>query len=341
MPCLSLFLHRALTFPFLGAYSSVVTARITTGLTILLSLERLVAVYFPMKARVMCSRTVTITGIALIYSVTMAVFVPYMLKYRADWYPTLDNCTMRVRLVLTDLGKHPTFFPVYGTVLNTLFRFLPLAVLLVVNVLIAVAIRRTWRLRQTISSMPSAYRCRRAAGAVTSADGSLVGSGGGDIRESGEHTRQSGRHSSWCEQNRITLMLLAVSLVCLVCIMPGAVHSIMAQAWAPHYSRRGEQSNLYDIIRNLSYCLETVNSSVNFIIYIAFSAKFKATYKNMFCCRDIAGGAPSRGSARSVIQFPNRAKHNGFPEDRRRPGSELNTTSSSSRESHPLRQWPR
>ncbi|RUS70154.1 hypothetical protein EGW08_022086, partial [Elysia chlorotica] len=254
---------RALTFPFLGAYSSVVTARITTGLTILLSLERLVAVYFPIRARAMCSRSSTLAAIIGIYTVTGLMFLPYMLKYRAERRATLNNETVYF-VARTSLGKDPRFFPVYGTVLNTLFRFVPLALLTLVNALIAAAIRRTWRLRQTISSTSGSYR-----------------------------------------QRRITLMLLAVSLVSLVCILPGAIHSIMAQAWAPDYSPRGAQSNLFVIMSTLSYWLETINSSVNFIIYMAFCSKFKTTYHKMFCCGKSETGG-SHGSAHSVVHFSNR-----------------------------------
>ena len=310
------------------------------------------AVYFPMKARVMCSRTVTLAGILLIYLVTGLMFAPFMLKYRADRRTNLDNGTVYV-VVRTSLGNDPRFFPVYGPILNTLFRFLPLALLMLVNVLIAVAIRRTWRLRQTISSSSSSYRIRGGGGAgasaaaVTNVNGSGGGGGGGGRgsdsgRGSVEYTRHTLRNSSY-EQRRITLMLLAVSLVSLVCIMPGAIHSIMMHAWEPAYSKLGAQSNLYVIMGNVSYWLETVNSSVNFIIYMAFSAKFKTTYQRMFCCRGEDSGY--RGSARSVVHFTNRAPHKSVLGERRRAGTWLGSSSSSNgecnRERYPLRQWPR
>ncbi|GFR85364.1 FMRFamide receptor-like [Elysia marginata] len=340
---------RAITFPFLGAYSSVVTARITTGLTVMLSLERLVAVYFPMRARAMCNRTVTVAGIVLVYAVTILMFIPYMLKYRTERRTTFDNRT-EYEVVRTALGKDPKFFPVYGTILNTLFRFLPLALLTVVNVLIALAIRRTWQLRQRISSTSGSYRVR-------SSGASAVGSGGGG-RETGNgsvggrgttgYTRHNLRNSSY-EQRRITVMLLVVSLVSLVCILPGAVHSIMSQAWAPDYSPRGVQNNLFIIMSTLTYFLETVNSSVNFIIYMAFSAKFKSTYRAMFCCgKDECGaaGVGSHGSGHSAVHLTNH-RHCGTsgscsgPLHWNRARAGLGSSSSSNRESYPLREHPR
>jgi hypothetical protein len=43
-------------FPYVGIYSSLVTARITSLLTTLLSIERFVAVRFPMKAKFICNK---------------------------------------------------------------------------------------------------------------------------------------------------------------------------------------------------------------------------------------------------------------------------------------------
>ena len=39
------------SYPVLGAYSSIVCARITTWLTTMLGVERCIAVYFPIKAK--------------------------------------------------------------------------------------------------------------------------------------------------------------------------------------------------------------------------------------------------------------------------------------------------
>ncbi|CAL1530430.1 unnamed protein product, partial [Lymnaea stagnalis] len=232
---------RAVTFPVLGSYGSVVTARITTCLTTMLSVERLVAVYFPMKAKVMCGRVMTTTCIILIYLVTAIVFIPMALKYNG-YYKTVNNQTVYT-MGTSELGRNTVFYLVYGNVLNVVFRLIPILVLILVNILIACAIRRTWSFRRSMSNGGSASY----------------------------------------EQNRITLMLLMVSLVFLICILPGAIHSIVNQIYK-QYSRFGSQSNIYDVFGNITYFLETVNSSVNFVIYMAFSTKFCRTYKQIFCC---------------------------------------------------------
>jgi hypothetical protein len=41
------------------------------------------------------------------------------------------------------LGKSPTIMKTYGMVANVIFRFIPLVILIIVNVAITIAIRRT------------------------------------------------------------------------------------------------------------------------------------------------------------------------------------------------------
>uniref|UniRef100_A0A2C9LE19 G-protein coupled receptors family 1 profile domain-containing protein n=1 Tax=Biomphalaria glabrata TaxID=6526 RepID=A0A2C9LE19_BIOGL len=189
------------------------------------------------------------------------VFIPMALKYYG-FCKTINNQTI-YGMGLTELGHNTVFYLVYGNVLNVLFRLIPILVLILVNILIACAIHKTWSIRRSMSNGSSATY----------------------------------------EQNRITLMLLMVSLVFLVCILPGAIHSIVNQMYK-QYSRQGSQSNIYDVMGSVTYFLETVNSSVNFVIYMAFSTKFCRTYKQIFCCS--GRRSINRNSARSVIRFSSR-----------------------------------
>jgi hypothetical protein len=77
-------------------------------------------------------------------------------------------------------------------------------------------------------------------------------------------------------------MLLAVTGVFLVCTLPGAINTIVSRL-LPEYSRMGKQSNLYLTVSQVTYFLETFNSSVNFVIYMLFSRRFCHTYQEIFC----------------------------------------------------------
>lgn len=373
---------RTRTFPVMGPYTSVVTARITTGLTTVLSIERLVAVYFPMKAKVMCSRFTTGLCIAFIFIVTTLAFVPKAIKYhavlvRADADAALphnisnishatssggdiedvnpngiasstttatyqigslldsdnndlgynhyqlgqidnspnDNRTqlekmlilnrsptsggVRLRMELTELGRDKHFFLVYGNILNVLFRLMPIVILILVNTLIAHTINKTWSFRRSASVSVSNCAQNGSVG-----DNRNINRGRGRCI----HNNNMGNDSH--EQLRITIMLLVVSLVFLLCILPGAIHSIMSQIYT-QYSRFGSQSNINAIFGNVTYFLETFNSSINFVIYMAYSSKFNRTYRQIFGCShqqrlSTTGTSKEAGgpSSRSIMRFP-------------------------------------
>ncbi|XP_041366160.1 probable G-protein coupled receptor B0563.6 [Gigantopelta aegis] len=260
---------RVLTYPVLGAYGSVVTARITSWLTSMLSVDRFIAVYCPMKAKTICSKRLTCVAIFVIYTITAVTFIPLALKYTTYKQATINNQTYGIlKLTKTALGRDKQFLTIYGIFLNIFFRFLPCIVLIILNILIMTAIRKTWNLRRIMSKSSSS----------------------------------SGRQY---EQNRITVMLLIVTFVFVLCILPGAINITCSQIWQ-EYSRLGRNRNLYLCISNVTYFLETVNSSINFIIYMAFSAKFCKTYKEIFCC--VPASQLHRTSTREVIRFSRRPR---------------------------------
>ncbi|KAK6190514.1 hypothetical protein SNE40_002369 [Patella caerulea] len=249
---------RRTTYPYIGAYGSIVTGRITTWLTTLLSFERFIAVRFPMRVRFLCRKQNTCIAIAVVYIVTLVAFVPFPLKYRIQYQP---NSSL-VILNRTALGYNLKFCAIYGTLLNILFRFLPILLLILLNIAIILAIKKTWNMRRLIS--------------------------------------KNSNHCTTYEQNRITMMLLTVSMVFLVCILPGALNSLATKV-KPGYSIFGKQRNLYLSISCVTYFLETVNSAVNFIIYMAFSKKFYTTYKETFCCR--TGSRVHKSSSKEIIRY--------------------------------------
>lgn len=246
---------RARVYPIVGAYGSVVAGRITSCLTTLLCAERFVAVFFPMKAKTICSKRNTGISIAGIYLITLLVFIPFCRKYEAVENYVNENFTF-ISMNKTSFYKNNLkFYQVYGTTLNIIFRFAPLLVIPFLNALMIRIVHRTWKQRTRMSA------------------------DNGHIRVSS----RNGKHGSYTDQSRITIMLLTVSFVFLVCILPGAVNSLVTH-FVGTYNRLGKLRNLYMVISTVTYLLETINSSVNFIIYMAFSRKFRLLYKETFCC---------------------------------------------------------
>ena len=248
---------RAHIFPFIGAYTSIVMARITSGLTTLLCVERFIAVYFPMQAHMTCTKRNTVIAILLIFVTTFLVFLPFALKWTPATQVTPMNTTI-TRSNLTDFYfNNIPFFTIYGTLLNVIYRFVPLLIIPILNVLMIRAVHRTWKLRRKMSATTN-NMSRRFSGRTAS-------------------------YANTDEENHITIMLLTVSFVFFILILPGALNSIATHVWKD-YSRKGRQRQLYKTLFSITYLFETINSSVNFIIYMACSKTFRSLYKKKFCC---------------------------------------------------------
>ena len=226
-------------FPVFGLYTSLVTARVTSLLTTLLSIERFVAVNFPMKAKLICNKTITLFSIIFIYGITIVLFLPFPFKYNVV-YKVRNNETF------VGLQRNPnlsdSFCNAYGLAMNILFRFSPIIIILVFNIKIMTAIKKTHKSRESIRS------------------------------------RNDGQSK---EQGRITIMLLVVSFTFVLGILPGAVNSLLQMAW-PGYSRVGKSRNFQQSFSYITFLLEAINSALNFLIYMALSARFRAKYKEIF-----------------------------------------------------------
>ncbi|KAK3102237.1 hypothetical protein FSP39_009823 [Pinctada imbricata] len=240
--------YRAIFYPIFGAYGSPATGRITSWLTLLLGVERFIAVKYPIKARVMCNKFSTIVVIVAIYVTTLLLFLPYAMKYRVVYGSTNESGVVKVTASIqrTELGMDNRFFGIYGTIMNILFRFLPVIVLVIVNSVIIYTTRDTWKLRRQMNS---------------SVRGSAAAS----------------------DQTHFTVMLVTVCIVFIICLVPGAVHSLISHIWKD-YNRFGKARNLFQLVSRITFFCETINSSVNFVIYMVMSQKFKRTYKDIFTC---------------------------------------------------------
>lgn len=233
---------RSNLFPYLGMYTSLVTARITSLITTLISIERFVAVHFPMRAKLICSKKSTFIAISIIYIFTIVAFIPFIFKYNVV-HTNKDNTSYAIIARNPDIsGK---FCRTYGIIMNSIFRFLPVLLILLLNISIMLAVKRTARKRESLRS------------------------------------DKKPTHNQEQEQRKVTTMLLVVSFTFLICILPGAINSLLQTTWKG-YSRLGRSKNFQQFLSYITFFLEVLNSAINFIIYMAMSAKFLNVFKEVF-----------------------------------------------------------
>ncbi|XP_061169757.1 probable G-protein coupled receptor B0563.6 [Saccostrea echinata] len=234
-------------YPWFGAYASLVAARISSCLILLLTIERFIAVCFPIRAKLICNTRCTLACLIAICLVTSIVFLPYAFKYKIvyDQKNATQTTLTGMHLTLSKLGKNKAFFEVYGIILNIVYRFIPIILVLVLNCRIIIITRKTCSTRKLMGTL----------------DAKIYSN----------------------EQTRITLMLVTISLLFVLCTLPGAMQSILSH-YADGYTMTGQYRYAFQCFSYVAYFLETLNCSLNFFIYMVMSKKFHRTYKEIFCC---------------------------------------------------------
>ncbi|XP_064605729.1 somatostatin receptor type 4-like [Liolophura sinensis] len=218
-------------------YLNLVFSRVSTLLTILITLNRFIAVVFPLKAKSWCTRHRMLWAVAGIYVSCILVILPTSLYYEvAEVYDSNLNATKpylaRSALYIANHG----FMLAYSrSFLTITFRYIPAVVILVLNTTIVVTIKRTSELRLKMS------------------------------------------------EGRVTRMLLVISLIFLVCLIPGCA-ILLGSTLNVHFQFMNTYHNLFMMLSGIALLCEVVNSSVNFIVYMALSKTFSATYRKLFCC---------------------------------------------------------
>ncbi|XP_063399503.1 probable G-protein coupled receptor B0563.6 [Mytilus trossulus] len=250
-------------FPTYGIYFTLVTARITSLMTTLLSVERFVAVHFPMKAKFICNKKTTLVAIIVIYLITIVLFLPFPFKYNIV-YRVKNNISYT--LVVRNRSLSDNFCALYGLAMNIIFRFTPIILILLLNFKIMNIVWKTRRIRESIS-----------------------------LQNEGQSQ----------EQRKITIMLLVVTFTFIICILPGAINSLLQLAWKG-YSRLGKSRNFQQLLSYITFLLEATNSALNFVIYMALSARFYAKYKEIFFSakdfiRQVSVNSFSRGKSSFAI----------------------------------------
>ncbi|KAK3775403.1 hypothetical protein RRG08_013248, partial [Elysia crispata] len=88
---------------------------------------------------------------------------------------------------------------------------------------------------------------------------------------------------------KIIKLVVIISSVFIGSYFPSTVVFLAATAM-PDFSPTGEYRNLFFVACSFTYNLEAINSSVNILIYLNMSSKYKSTFDAMFCKGDNSPG---------------------------------------------------
>jgi hypothetical protein len=234
---------RVSIFVMVGVYN--VFADCSVCITMLIAVERCVCVLLPLKVKALMS-----TRNAVLYALVVVVCVPanllFCFKYRVVTYPDpLTNAT-RYAAALTTLSLRYPFITKMHDYVNVLVPFTSFTVVIASTILISVRMRRVLSWRQTSANVSSST--------VTS---------------------QKERREA-----AVTRMLTTLCVLFTACLVPYVVSALLRLA-VPDYNPEGRYSNTLLATTGLMHVFFSSNASINFVVYVTRSSKFKATLARM------------------------------------------------------------
>jgi len=237
----------------------------TVWITLTFTVERYIGVCHPMKGRRWCTperaRFITIAVCAAAYIITFPEFFEFHVVESIDTKTNQTQYTSR----MTDFGMAIPYQWGYVYMNQALFTFLPLFFLIIFNILLVRAVMHASRRRKDMVKYTTA--------------------GGTENRQEKQNR----------EQQKITVMLISVVIVFLVCQLPQAVMNLYVTYLQVSNHKRRSTWLQVTIASNVFNLLVQLNSSANFILYSAFSNRFRRVFKQLFC-RCLADNTPNRYS---------------------------------------------
>ncbi|XP_046333305.2 probable G-protein coupled receptor B0563.6 [Haliotis rufescens] len=220
--------------------------RITSALTMLIAIERFIAVYFPLKAQFLLTPTRVKFAVVFLYVTLCAAFAPLLNLYKITYVFSKRQQRIIPYIRVTQFYiDNADFFDVYlDQFLNIMFRYIPIVLVCVFTVLVVLRIKRS-----------SVWRRKTSQNADKTKD-----------------------------EDRVTNMLVLVSCLYISCLMPGTI-TVTLRFFIQGFNFVGRYSNLFNLMGGFILLLECCNSSANFMVYMAMSKKFSSTYKRVFLCR--------------------------------------------------------
>ena len=238
---------------------------ISVWLVIAMSVDRLIVVFFPFKARQWCNsrRTkMTIAGIFIFFSCLFIYLLIFTVRSDADTY-----------VVYAVFGNEQVNFYHYGIqpwVDVTFYLCLPFMILTVTNSLVTVQI--------TALSKRALRKFDTCAGPeMQGGNGAISGSGSG----SGSAASKVGIPRA---EIQMTIMANVVCLTFLILTLPLTLTTLMVSGIFTELSP--EPAIYWSVSHGICGVLPFVNSAINFILYCMTGMKFRRELQQMFtgCC---------------------------------------------------------
>ncbi|XP_066990671.1 thyrotropin-releasing hormone receptor-like [Macrobrachium rosenbergii] len=217
-------------------------------LTVTFTIERYIAVCHPIKGKVFCteSRAKRVIVAVFVLCFTLTASTPHEWVVRE----VIDPSTQRKTLSLgySVLGSHTTYKKVFYWFTAVIFILLPLVLLAVFNSFLIHVVKQSRAQRRKMTNQ-----------------------------------RVERDNHSQSQENKITVMLIAVVLLALFCQLPVAAMLLYQSFYESEPNSIA--SNIELGLGNIFNLLSAINAACNFVLYCAMSDKYRRTFLCTFCSR--------------------------------------------------------
>ena len=234
---------------FIVLYPCVYFFRLAdTWLTVMLTIDRYIAVCHPLQAQRLCTLRRTYINIAIIALTTLAFSLPRFFEYELSNSEEHLAGSRHTVLILSQ-----TYTLLYRISLFFLAMYLcPMVLLIVLNIRLLCTLRRAYRHRHSM------------------------------ISRSSMHSGKSNNPSTSTASRGITIIVVTVVISCVICNV-GATTAHLLWAVGECYRPLRQYLEIYRrFVANISNVLITFNCAINFVIYCMFSQKFRDGLKQTF-----------------------------------------------------------
>ncbi|KAK6192587.1 hypothetical protein SNE40_004031 [Patella caerulea] len=224
-----------------------ITSRISSLLSLVICCERCIAVFKPMKVKLWVTPKRMIFSVAAVTVIVIGlVAINFCFSTVSFYYDTTKNRTMARITYLPFYLNNQQFFSIYNNIfLAIILRIFPTSLILILSVAI-------------ITQM---YRRKRWLKGVTHAT-------------QNEYTEN--------DTQAMTKMLMIIVSIFIVCLLPGSI-SIIISMIDRRFTARGEFRYELRAVSSISSLFTVLNSSANFVVYIAMNKKFSDILVQMLC----------------------------------------------------------
>ena len=244
---------------FLGTVAQQYSNWILVAMTV----ERFVAIWFPFKVKKICTKR----NVALANIVMIVVFIC------ANWHFLLTFEEVADPLLVWDCRPKPNFAyfinVVWYWIDGTLYAFLPIILIVVLNGLIVYAVKRATNTRIDLTNNTKKARDKAA------------------------------------QQRQMTIMLLTISMVFIVLVLPNCIFFIVKEYWTWKNTLHGTAQ--YFLLYQIVFVLSDLNHAVNFYLYCLSGKRFRHNFLKVICISKRRHSAVESQSCYATVEQSNRA----------------------------------